>query len=79
MSLYPGDPVQQAYLHGQDEGHAWGEQDRELGLGHVSEWHRIARENALTASTHESRAFYLGYLRGYRTAVRTLLNGRWGL
>lgn len=79
MSIYPGDPVQQNYAHGRDEGHAWGEQDVVLGLGTMSEWLRAAREDVTTASTRESRAFALGYLRGYREAVRTNVNGRWGL
>lgn len=79
MSIYPGDPVQQNYAYGVDEGHAWGEQDVVLGLGTMSEWLRCARDDVRSASTRESRAFALGYLRGYRDAVRTNVNGRWGL
>ena len=78
MSLYEGTPVEQNYAHGRDEGYAWGEQDLPLGLGVVTQWLIQARADVDTAMTREARAFALGYLRGYREAVRTLKEGRWG-
>lgn len=79
MSIYSGSPIEQAYAHGRDDGYAYGEADIPLGLGTVSEWMRCAKEDVVTAGSRESRAFALGYLRGYREAVRTLHNGRWGV
>lgn len=71
--------VEEMYAHGRDDGLAYGDTDLELGVGTISEWLRAAREDVETARTRESRAFALGYLRGYREAVRTLHNGRWGV
>ena len=78
MSIYEGSAVEQNYAHGFDEGRAWGEQDMELGLGTITNWLIEARANLESASTRGARAYYLGYLRGYRDTVRTLHNGRWG-
>lgn len=78
MSIYEGTPVEQNYAHGLDEGRAWGEQDIPLGLGTITGWLTEARANVDTAGTREARAYYLGYLRGYRDIVRTLKGGRWG-
>lgn len=36
------------------------------------------RESAYTAGVRDSRAYWLGVLRGYRQAVRTQARGRWG-
>jgi hypothetical protein len=79
MSVYSGDRIAQAYAHGLDEGYAWGETDAPMGLGTVSEYLRAAREDVNEALSHEGRAFSLGFLRGYRDAVRTLRDGRWGV
>lgn len=80
MSIYFGDPVEQAYAHGRDDGHAYGELDLEMGLGTITSWLLTAREDVASASSRESRAYALGYLRGYREAVRTLgRDGRWGV
>jgi hypothetical protein len=78
MSIYEGTPVEQNYAHGFDEGRAWAEQDVPLGLGVITNWLIQAREDANNASARWARAYYLGYLRGYREVVRTLNNGRWG-
>jgi hypothetical protein len=78
MSIYEGTPVEQSYAHGFDEGRAWAEQDVPLGLGTITYWLIENRENANTAATRGARAYFLGYLRGYREIVRTLNNGRWG-
>lgn len=79
MSIYDEiSPVEWSYAYGRDEGYAWGEQDLEHGLGTITHWLIEARANVQTANTRESRAYALGYLRGYREAVRTLKNGRWG-
>ena len=79
MSIYEGDPVQRSYAQGRDKGYAWGEQDVNAGLGTTSAWLHDAQDNAETASTRTGRAYALGYLRGYREAVRTYAHGRWGL
>lgn len=71
--------IEDAYARGRDDGFAYGENDLPLGLGTISDWLRAAKEDVETAGSRESRAFALGYLRGYREAVRTLSNGRWGV
>lgn len=77
MSPYPG--VRGAYIHGRSEGYAWGKDDVAAGLGHTSDALRSAEQDAQTAGTRNGRAYALGYLRGYREAVRTYAHGRWGL
>lgn len=77
MSIYEGTPREVNYAHGFDEGHAWGEQDAVLGLGTVTGWLAECRESVTNARTEEARAYALGYMRGYRDAVRTYDNGRW--
>lgn len=78
MSSYEGSITEVNYAHGFDEGQAWGETDRVLGLGTVTKWLGECRENYEASTSIEARAYYLGYMRGYRDAVRTLNNGRWG-
>lgn len=65
------------YRDGEAYGVEWGEQDMRDGLGTTSEWLETFRQES-RAGTQWSRAFYLGVLRGYRSIVRTLRDGRWG-
>lgn len=78
MSIYKGTPVEQFYAHGRDEGYSQGESDLESGLSVTTLRINDLRERSETTSSRNIRAFALGYLRGYREAVRTLSNGRWG-
>ena len=79
MSIYSGTPIEQAYSEGNEKGYTRGAADVDLMLGLTSEYLRAAEEDAETASTRRERAFALGYLRGYREAVRSYADGRWGL
>ncbi len=78
MSLYPGPVVSQEYAHGRDEGSMHGLQDSDGGGGICHAVIASARHDANAAHTRNERAWWLGYLRGYREAARTLRNGRWG-
>lgn len=76
---YPTDHVRDAYSSGLSKGFAWGEQDVAAGLGITSNALAVAREDVDTATSRVRRAYTLGYLRGYREAVRTYVRGSWGL
>jgi len=78
MSIYEGTPVEQNYAHGRNEGYSQGESDMESGLSITTLRVNDLRERSETTRSRSIRAFSLGYLRGYREAVRTLRNGRWG-
>jgi hypothetical protein len=63
-------------------GRAYGERvadiDARDGGGLVSETLAGAREDAANAMQDSTRAYWLGFLRSYREAVRTKIGGRWG-
>lgn len=68
----------QAYAEGFFDGEYLGERELAEGLGnHHGELAQV-QEYARNALTRETRAYELGWLRGYRESVRTLRAGRWG-
>ena len=62
------------YAHGFSEGWRWAEADLRDHQG--PNWEPVLREDAKTAFSDESRAFYLGALRGYRSAFAAFKRGR---
>ncbi len=77
MSIYEGTRIAQEYAHGRDEGRAWGE--RLLHDGRAITHDALESERRATETApKDQRAYHLGWLRGFREAVRTLRNGRWG-
>jgi hypothetical protein len=70
MSIYEGTEVEQSYAAGITSGYNAGEIDRKDYPSAVSDVLAAFMVNAATAIHRESRAYYLGYLRGYREAVR---------
>lgn len=78
MSIYSGTKSEQEYAHGRDDGRYAGDYALELGLGVVADDLTQAREAARVALSRRDRTYWTGYLRGYREAVRTLNDGRWG-
>lgn len=68
--------IREDYADGYSHGVEWGEQDRADGQASAY-WLSEFRVESRVGSVW-SRAFYLGALRGYRSIVRTLQQGRWG-
>ena len=81
MTLYPGTLIEQEYAHGRDQGYSAGERDLDDGLGLQYDRLEEARAAANVELSCGARAFTLGWMRGYREAMRTfsLRNGRWSL
>jgi hypothetical protein len=69
-SIYEGTETEQSYAQGSNHGRAAGEHDREHYPALVPAVIGSAKMNALVAYRRPSRAYHLGYLRGYREAVR---------
>lgn len=79
MSIYPGTTIERDYRAGFDDGRVWAEQD--LDAGATAYWLDTLQGECATfrdVGSRGVRAYYLGALRGYREATRTLRNGRWG-
>lgn len=69
--------MRDTYSEGFSLGVSYAEADIAAGLGTQHDELERLREEATTPQPH-LRAFYLGALRGYRSVVRTLRDGRWG-
>lgn len=78
MSVFEERRIADEYAHGRSEGYAQGEVDMADGLGVATLRINDMTERMQTTTSRRLRAFMLGYLRGYREVVRTLMNGRWG-
>jgi hypothetical protein len=78
MSIYPGTEIEQEFYHGRDAGYTDGENDLATGLGLTHDVIAAARIDVSAAWDRKGRAYALGYLRGYREAVRSFKWGRWG-
>jgi hypothetical protein len=77
--IYPGTRTEQEYAHGRTDGRYAAEYVQENDLRAViSSDLADAKGNAHASYGRDSRAYFLGWLRGYREAVRTFDNGRWG-
>lgn len=69
--------MRREYAEGYSLGVLWGEADMSAGLGVTHD--EISRlQDESQSEQRWARAFYLGALRGYRSVVRTLRDGRWG-
>jgi hypothetical protein len=70
MSIYEGTEIEQSYAAGITAGFNAGEIDREDYPSIIHNVLATMKMNALVAHRRPSRAYYLGYLRGYREAAR---------
>lgn len=79
MSIYDGTRIEQEYAHGRDEGYADAEANLSAGRGaDLSLLERTWHDLRMGWSSRETRAWTLGWIRGYREAVRTIRDGKWG-
>lgn len=66
------------YATGYDAGRAQGDADLAQGLGITHDQLAEGRDAVAAVVSRPGRAYYLGWLRGYRAAVRTFKWGKWG-
>lgn len=70
MSVYSGTLGEQEYAHGRDQGREAADYFRDNFAAGIWDRLALAQEDARNAQNARTRAYYLGWLRGYREVVR---------
>lgn len=77
-STYPDDPASQNFVQARARGFEEGEGDLANRGAIHDRMAYLAQMGRRDVHGRNNRAWYLGFLRGYREAVRSCKSGRWG-